>query len=480
MVFSTYLFIYYFLPLMLAVYFGLAWIAALAGVSPASVSWIRNAVLLVASYVFYGWWNPWFILLMMTITLVNYGCAWRMSRPSASARQRFQAVTVAVVFSLGSLGVFKYLMFFQTNLNWVLVWWGADALGVIRIVLPVGISFYTFQALSYSIDVYRGTAPPARSLIDFAAYIALYPQLIAGPIVRYHTVSEQLVDRSHTWDKFASGAALFILGLGKKVLLADPMGGVADAAFGAASLTAGDAWFGAVAYAMQIYFDFCGYSDMAVGLGRMIGFEFPKNFDAPYQSDSITDFWRRWHVSLSSFLRDYLYVPLGGNRRGPTRTYVNLLIVMLLGGLWHGAAWTYVAWGLYHGVLLALERAAGKSPIYRFLPRPVRVGTTFVLVLFSWVLFRSVDVPAAVGYLSAMAGSATGVECGFLVAAELYTPTAFAVMATCWLLVFAPVQGHCWTRNITWPKVAIVLPVFGLSLLMMFTQSFSPFLYFQF
>ena len=370
MVFSTYIFVFYFLPLVLAVYYVLAWVAGALGASPRRATLGLNAFLFAASYVFYGWWNPWFVLLMFSITLLNYGCAWAMSRPGASPRQRFWWVTVAVTLCLAALALFKYLMFLQTNLNWLLTYWGADATPVVQVVLPMGISFYTFHALSYSIDVYRGTVSPARSLVDFACYIALYPQLVAGPIIRYHTVSQQLVNRSHTWDKFSAGVALFILGLGKKILLADPMGEAADAVFGAQSLATQDAWFGAVAYTMQIYFDFSGYSDMAVGLGRMIGFEFMKNFDAPYQSDSITDFWRRWHISLSTFLRDYLYLPLGGNRRGTRRTYVNLATVMLLGGLWHGANWTFVVWGAYHGGLLVCERALGKKTVYHAWPRP--------------------------------------------------------------------------------------------------------------
>src|SRR5262249_30513407 len=245
-------------------------------------------------------------------------------------RLRLRVLTIAIVLSLGTLGFFKYFMFLETNLNHVLGWLGAGAVRVLEITLPMGISFYTFHALSYSADVYRGTAPPVRSFVDFACYIALYPQLVAGPIIRYNTVADQLVSRSHTWEKFSSGVALFALGFAKKTLLANPMGQVADAAFTAQALSTPDAWFGAVAYAFQIYFDFAGYSDMAVGLGRMIGFEFMKNFDAPYQADSITDFWRRWHISLSTFLRDYLYIPLGGNRKGPRRTYLNLIVVMLL------------------------------------------------------------------------------------------------------------------------------------------------------
>jgi alginate O-acetyltransferase complex protein AlgI len=428
MVFSTYIFLFYFLPLVLAFYYGPAWVASALGASPRTVTAGRNVLLLAASYVFYGWWNPWYVLLMFSITLVNFACARLMSRPEATTRRRFWAATVAVTFSLGALGYFKYLMFFQTNLNALLTWLGTDALGVIQIALPMGISFYTFQALSYTIDVYRGTAPPAKSLFDFGCYIALYPQLVAGPIVRYHTVSEQLVVRSHTWDGFSSGATLFMLGMAKKLLLADPLGVAADAAFAAPSLMPSDAWFGAVAYALQIYFDFSGYSDMAVGLGRMIGFRFMKNFDSPYRAESITDFWQRWHVSLSTFLRDYLYVPLGGNRRGPWRTYLNLTIVMLLGGLWHGANWTFVTWGLYHGGLLAWERMLGKQTVYRFLPRPARIAVTFVLVLFSWILFRATTLAEARSYLGAMAGMGPVEETAMLLGAQLYTPTILVAM----------------------------------------------------
>jgi alginate O-acetyltransferase complex protein AlgI len=260
------------------------------------------------------------------------------------------------------------------------------------------------------------------------------------------------------------------------------MGRVADAAFNAQALSSGDAWFGALAYAFQIYFDFAGYSDMAVGLGRMIGFEFMKNFDAPYHADSITDFWRRWHISLSTFLRDYLYIPLGGNRRGPRRTYLNLIVVMLLGGLWHGASWTFVAWGAYHGVLLAYERYRGKRSLYEQLPRLVRVSVTFILVLFSWVLFRSPTFTAAAEYLAAMFGASVGTTepTTRLLAAELYSREAILVTLACAALVAWPRQAYEWAETITWSKALLIHPLFVASLLAMFAQSFNPFLYFQF
>ena len=480
MVFTTYIFVFYFLPIVLVLYYGLPWLAGVGGLSRQGMSRGRNAFLLAASYVFYGWWDPWFLLLMLAVTAANYCCGVVIGRPGASPRLRFWGLTAAIVISLGTLAFFKYFMFFQANLNHVRAWLGADAVRVLQITLPMGISFYTFHALSYSIDVYRGTAPPVRSFVDFACYIALYPQLVAGPIIRYNTVADQLVGRTHTLERFSSGVTLFALGFAKKILLANPMGQVADAAFNAQSLTTMDAWFGALAYAFQIYFDFSGYSDMAVGLGRMIGFEFMKNFDSPYQADSITEFWRRWHISLSTFLRDYLYIPLGGNRRGPTRTYVNLVVVMLLGGLWHGANWTFVAWGAYHGTFLAFERLMGKQSLYHRLPRFIRVGITFVLLLFSWVLFRSATPHEAIGYFGAMFGGATADHNALLLPALLYTQGSLILMAICALVVAWPVQAHQWSETVTWPRAMIVQPLFCASLMVMFSQSSNPFLYFQF
>jgi alginate O-acetyltransferase complex protein AlgI len=480
MVFTTYLFAFYFLPLVLAFYYALNAVYRQAGAPVGRTCLALNTLLVLASYLFYGWWNPWFILLMLGITVVNYICGRIIGLPGISRRLAFCVATCAIALSLGTLGFFKYLLFFEANLNLVLAWFGAGTARVLAITLPIGISFYTFHALSYTIDVYRGTAPPVRSFIDFACYIALFPQLVAGPIIRYNTVADQLVSRSHTWEKFGSGVTLFILGFAKKILLANPMGRVADAAFDAQSLAAPDAWFGALAYAFQIYFDFSGYSDMAIGLGRILGFEFQKNFDAPYMAESITDFWRRWHISLSTFLRDYLYIPLGGNRKGPRRTYFNLILVMLLGGLWHGANWTFVAWGAYHGVLLAFERFRGKRSALEQFPRPVRVAATFVLVLVSWVLFRSANLHEAMSYLAAMIGLGRSGAATLLLPALLYTHGTLLIMAVSAVVVAWPVQAHEWSKQITWPQAILVHPLFCASLLVMFSQSFNPFLYFQF
>ena len=469
MVFTSYIFVFYFLPLVLAGYYAL----------PARSAW-RNAWLLLTSYVFYGWWNPWFVLLMLFITAVNYACARLLTRPGASTRDRWWNVTITIVISLGLLCFFKYWVFFQTNLNHVLGWFGQDPLPVWQVALPIGISFYVFHALSYAIDVYRGTAPAARSFSDFACYIALFPQSVAGPIIRYNTVAHDLRERSHTMTRFASGVTLFMLGFAKKVLLANPIGTVADAAFGAQTLDAPAAWFGVLAYAFQIYFDFCGYSDMAVGLGRMFGFEFMKNFNSPYRAESITDFWRRWHISLSTFLRDYLYIPLGGNKRGTTRTYLNLAVVMLFGGLWHGANWTFLVWGAYHGALLIAERWAGRKPAYQQLPQPLRIAFTFVLVLGSWVWFRAESLPGALGYFGAMFGGGASTETTALLAAQLYAPGKLVAMAAAALILCAPFQAHDWSEHVTWPKAILVPPVFATAVLAMFSQAANPFLYFQF
>ncbi len=466
MVFTSHIFIFYFLPLTLLIYY----------VLPAQ----RNLFLLAMSYIFYGWWNPWFILLMLFATAVNYACGHVIAGNPKGAPCRKTALVVSVVVSLSTLGFFKYFMFFENNLNEMLALFGSSALPVIQITLPVGISFFIFQSLSYPIDVYRGDSPPVRNFFDFACFVALFPQLIAGPIVRYNTIADQLVRRDHNLARFSSGVALFILGFAKKILLANQIGGAADAVFAAESPATVDAWFGVLAYAYQIHFDFSAYSDMAIGLGRMIGFEFPRNFNAPYLADSITDFWRRWHISLSTFLRDYLYIPLGGNRRGTHRTYVNLAVVMLLGGLWHGANWTFVAWGAFHGILLACERWLGKESLYARMPRPFRVGLTFALVLFSWVLFRAVDIGSAGTYFKTLFGLTHAGGGSVLLDAVLYTRGNVIVMMLCAVLAICGTQAHDWVEKLTLPRVVLLVGLFVLSLMTMFVQAFNPFLYFQF
>ena len=349
-----------------------------------------------------------------------------------------------------------------------------------KVTLPLGISFYTFQSMSYTIDVYRGRAGALRNFIDFACYVSMFPQLVAGPIIRFSEVADQLASRTHTVEKFARGIAFFSLGLSKKVLLANPCGKIADLVFDAGSRSPLEAWYGVTAYAFQIYFDFSGYSDMAIGLGLMIGFVFPKNFDSPYLSESITEFWHRWHISLSTWLRDYLYLPLGGNRRGPARTYVNLFLVMLIGGLWHGAAWNFVIWGGLHGLLLAAERVRGKAALYGGLPRPLRIAITFVIVLVTWVFFRAPDLPQALAYLGDMLALSAVQEGAGLLAGLVYARYYLGTLLLAGAIVWAAPQTWDWTRRLTPPRAAIAMALLALSAAVLTTRAYNPFIYFIF
>lgn len=474
MVFTSHVFIFHFLLLSLAVYYA------------APVRW-RHPVLTLFSYIFYGWWNPWFVLLMAGGTVVDYYCGKIISAPGAGSQQRKLGLIFSVVSNLLVLGFFKYAGWAAGSFAAMAPWLGLPTFEVPRfiqeIVLPVGISFYVFQSLSYCIDLYRREAPPARSLGDFACFVSLYPQLVAGPIVRYGSIAEQLRHRSHSIQGFAMGMSRFCLGFSKKILLADPIGVVADTAFnaGPGSLGAASAWLGVTAYALQIYFDFSAYSDMAIGLGRMFGFRFIENFDSPYRSASLTEFWRRWHISLSTFLRDYLYIPLGGNRKGPSRTYGNLMTVMLLGGLWHGASWTFLAWGGIHGLMLALERWNGKKPLLGPLPHAARTALTFVILLVTWVFFRSDNFTTAARYLSAMfTGREGGNPAAVLLHAMVFSPGNLAVTTAGAFIVFAlPNSQQLLQRLPAW-KAGLCLTSFTASLGFMFAQGFSPFLYFQF
>jgi alginate O-acetyltransferase complex protein AlgI len=470
MVFSSYLFLFYFLPVALLLYY-------------AAPRRARHLILTVASYIFYGWANPLFLVLLFVSTAIDYIAGLVMARHPRPSRPARIAVVVSICSNLTLLGFFKYYNFGAENIDALAQWMGLPALGLdaaLRVTLPLGISFYTFQSMSYSIDVYRGDAAPIRSFIDFACFVSMFPQLVAGPIVRFSEVADQLRSRTHTTTKFARGIAFLTLGLAKKVLLANPCGKVADLAFEAGSLGPIDAWYGVTAYAFQIYFDFSGYSDMAIGLGLMFGFVFAKNFDAPYRSQSITEFWRRWHISLSTWLRDYLYMPLGGNRKGQMRTYVNLFIVMLLGGLWHGAAWNFVIWGALHGALLAFERLGGKTSLYGALPAPVRVAVTFTIVLITWVFFRAPDVPQAVRYLGDMFALGDPQEGAGVLAGIVYQPYYLGMFLLAGAIVWTAPQTWHWTRTLTLPKAAAVLALLVLSVVVLTTQAFNPFIYFIF
>jgi alginate O-acetyltransferase complex protein AlgI len=467
MVFSSYLFLFYFLPIALLLYYA----APRRG---------RHLVLTLLSYLFYGWANPLFVVLLFISTAIDFAAGLVIA---SGGRARRGALIASIVSNLSLLGFFKYYNFGARSIDAVAAWLGMADPGldaVLRVTLPLGISFYTFQSMSYTIDVYRGRAAAIRHFVDFACFVSMFPQLVAGPIIRFSEIADQLQSRSHTTTKFARGVAFFSLGLAKKILLANPCGKVADLAFEAGSLGALEAWYGVTAYAFQIYFDFSGYSDMAIGLGLMFGFVFAKNFDSPYLSQSITEFWHRWHISLSTWLRDYLYVPLGGSRRGRARTYVNLLIVMLLGGLWHGASWNFVIWGGLHGLLLAAERLRGKRALYGNLPAPIRTAITFTVVLVTWVFFRSPDLPHALRYLGDMFAVAPVSAAAGLLAGVVYQPYYAATFAAAAVIVWSAPQTWDWTRVLTMPKAAVALALLAVSVMVLTTQAYNPFIYFIF
>ena len=474
MVFSSQIFLFYFLPLALAAYF-------LAPV-PA-----RQLVLAALSYGFYGWSNPAFMGLMFLSSLIDYTCGWVIGRANAGPgdamprdRTRRAALMTSIISNLSLLGFFKYFNFAADNYRALTDWLGISSGTTdfaLEVTLPLGISFYTFQSMSYTIDIYRGDARPIRNLVDFLCYVSMFPQLVAGPIVRFQTVADQIHRRSHTVTKFARGTAIFCLGLGKKVLLANPCGKVADMAFSASALNPLEAWVGAVAYAFQIYFDFSGYSDMAIGLGLMLGFSFPVNFSSPYRARSVTDFWRRWHISLSTWLRDNLYIPLGGNRLGVGRTYRNLATVMLLGGLWHGASWNFVLWGGVHGMLLAAEKML--SGFRWKIPGGAGIAGTFLLVTLAWVFFRAEDLPEAMGFFAALFGAGGGSSAG-LVSGVIFQPYYLCAMFVAAFVIWTQPTTLTWTRRMGWAKILWVLAIFWMSVASLTVQSFNPFIYFIF
>jgi alginate O-acetyltransferase complex protein AlgI len=478
MIFSSLTFLFLFLPVLLMAYYA----------CPARY---RNWVALAASVFFYAWGAPRFILVLVASSLADYILSQALPAGRRTPGVRKAALAAAIVMNIGLLLYFKYANFFVEELSGLLTQLGGGGFTWMEVALPIGISFFTFQKVSYLVDVYRGTAQVARNAADYLLYVILFPQLIAGPIVRYHDVAKQLVERDYPATRFFSGILRFCQGLGKKVLVANTLGAVADAAFGAApgDLSCGWAWLGVVAYAFQIYFDFSGYSDMAIGLGRMLGIEFLENFNRPYISASITEFWRRWHISLSNWMREYLYVPLGGNRKGTAHTYFNLWIVFLISGFWHGAAWNFIAWGAFHGFFLSLDKLFKGTRISRT-PAWVALPVTFVLVLFSWVLFRAPTLPDALAYMGRMVSfGAAGVP-------ESAVALAFGLrqqvmLGAALVLCFGPaIHPHPFDFMRLEPAqatvrqlvvrfvVAMGLLVWSVSVLA--TSTFNPFIYFRF
>ncbi|HET6972261.1 MAG TPA: MBOAT family protein [Phenylobacterium sp.] len=478
MVFSSIIFIFYFLPVFLLGYYASGW---------------RTGVLLAGSVAFYVWGEGAYVFLLGGLICANYAGA-RVMAVSSDARRRRQVLTAMIAFDLTVLGFFKYAGFLAHNLNAVLP--GAP-LPELHLALPLGISFFTFQLISYAADVYWRRVEVERDLTRFAVYILMFPHLIAGPIVRFaHIRAELHADRRHT-RRLGLGLQYFIVGLCQKVLVANTVAPLANHAFGLGpALDPATAWLGALAYALQIYFDFGGYSNMAIGLAFMLGFTFPKNFDHPYASRSITEFWRRWHISLSSWFRDYVYIPLGGNRGGLAKTVRNLLVVFLLTGLWHGAAWTFVLWGLYHGAFLMLERF-GLGRLLARAPRAVGHAYATLVVLAGWVLFRADSLPQALGYLGAMADLgrlaalpvATRVLLDGQTLLALVAGVVFAVPTLPWLLERARTRklapaGTLEPRLDTQGVHVLSTPLLAcglvLSVAILAGTTLNPFLYFRF
>ncbi|MBI4715490.1 MAG: MBOAT family protein [Nitrospirae bacterium] len=473
MVFSSLTFLFLFLPAALGAYY-------------LATRRYRNLVLLLFSYLFYLWGSGEFLLILILSTLVDYALGLCIDRRVYGFTRGW--VFASVAFNLALLAYFKYANFFVAEFNGGLGAFGISPVSWTAVILPIGISFFTFQKITYVVDIYRHQRGAFTRFVDFALYVALFPQLIAGPIVRFHEISEQIRSRRETLDDFHQGVLRFCWGIGKKVVLANPCGEIADAVFalGGGSLDTQIAWLGIFAYTLQIYLDFSAYSDMAIGLGRMFGFRFPENFNRPYSSVSITDFWRRWHMTLSRFFRDYVYIPMGGNRLGAQRTYFNLMTVFILCGFWHGANWTFLIWGAYHGGLLLMERVAdqrdtagegGMIFLRRFL--------TLILVMIGWVFFRSADPGQALTFLSAMfspldlpapvepIAAFNGRNFFFLALASVvfFLPRDFSVG---WLMESGSLPSVAAVRGV----VLAALVLYSVALLA--SGSFNPFLYFQF
>ncbi|MCI8828144.1 MAG: MBOAT family protein [Ruminiclostridium sp.] len=436
---------------------------------------LRNGFLLLANLVFYAYGEPVYILIMLGSILVNFFAGVLMGRQRSQGGRR-AVLVVGIVLNLAALGVFKYAGLFVGTLRQIPALAGMSE---VDISLPIGISFYTFQAVSYLIDVYWKDCKPSGNFINFACYISLFPQLIAGPIVRYRDVNEQLVSRKETPMLFSSGARLFVVGMAKKVLLANQFGLVWDA-ISADPVAAGavGAWWGACAYTLQIYFDFAGYSDMARGLGRMLGFEFCINFNYPYISKSVTEFWRRWHISLSTWFRDYVYIPLGGNRCGKLRQCVNILVVWALTGFWHGAGWNFLFWGFYYGVLLLVEKLV-LGRYLRKAPALIQHLYTMVIVIIGWVFFASPNLSIALSYLGVMFSLNPGTT------GTMTLVGPWIGMAILGILASTPLAKGLWERFQDRKVMPLVEAVLCLAALLLCTaslvsDSYNPFLYFRF
>ncbi len=471
MVFSSITFLGLFMPIILIMYF-----------VRSNIKW-RNAVLLAASLIFYSWGEPVFVLLMIASTAINYLCALAIHRSSSKIKRRI-CLTIGVIVSVAALFYFKYAAFFFNTFTGLF----GSGLKLPVLELPVGISFYTFQVLTYTVDVYLGKSPVQKSFSKLMLYVSCFPQLIAGPIVQYTDVAQQLSERTSAVDDFTAGMKRFVVGLSKKVLIANVCGSIIELlpmAGGDQAMSVVGAWYGAALYSLQLYFDFSGYSDMAIGLGRVFGFTYKENFNYPYISKSATEFWRRWHISLGSFFRDYIYIPLGGNRRGKARTIINLMVVWMLTGLWHGASWNFVLWGLYYGVILIIERFL-LANIMKKLPGIITTLTTLVVIIVGWVIFYYIDLADVGTHLGAMFGIGSSGFTDDITMAVIRKYTVLPLVGVIASLPIVPAikarikPDSTIERVIDVTTTIILTAMLVLSAIFIVGQSYNPFIYFRF
>ncbi len=472
MVFSSFIFIFYFLPICLGTYFVLP-------------NRFRNLVLLFWSLAFYAWGAPKIFPLYVGSCILDFYLVKFIARSDKINTKKLLLI-FSILLNVGALLYYKYFNFFISDLNYLSSILNLPNIKVAKIVLPIGISFFTFHKLSYVIDVFRGIVIPASNFINYSLYISFFPQLIAGPIIRYHDISHEITDREHSVDKVFDGICRFTVGLAKKVLIADTMGAVADRVFSQpeTSMTGLLSWLGVVSYSFQIYFDFSGYSDMAIGLARVFGFTFLENFDRPYISKNITEFWRRWHISLSRWMRDYLYIPLGGNRLGPLRTYFNLWIVFIISGFWHGASWNFLFWGCFHGFFLCFDRLIWLR-ISKFLPSVTQQILTFIVVLIGWVFFRLESFTQATWFVGMMFTPSS-----FFLPEKIIPRSSFIQDYGVFILILASVISFLPSIDMSrikigqnWMvffKATSCIVLFFLSILSLASADFSPFIYFKF
>ncbi len=472
MVFSSSLFLLYFLPAFLILYFIVPRI-------------LKNYVALLASVVFYAWGAPDFIFIVVGSILIDFYLVKNLYQSTGNKKRWLTGISV--MLNVGLLAYFKYANFFVENLDWIIQQFGGDSVTWTHVALPIGISFFTFQKMTYAIDVYRGVHPPLKKVTDLALYILMFPQLIAGPIVRFNEIADQLVDRrkNENSDNRLTGFFRFAVGLGRKVMIANPLGAYADSVFAAdpSQLSSITLWIGILAYAFQIYYDFAGYSDMAIGLGRMIGFDFPENFNNPYISQNISEFWRRWHMTLGRWMRDYLYIPLGGNRVSPVRMYFNLWLVFLISGLWHGAAWNFVVWGAFHGFFLVADRLF-LMKFYKAIGKFPSVVITFIITLVGWVLFRAESMDQVWQYTAGMFSFRAGQT--LFVSQAVWMTMIFAALFA--ILAYSPKleqwQVKLYGKNQSFINLIVMtisaVILFIISLSSITSSGFNPFIYFRF